>query len=263
MPRTRRTPPKTHIYRSPPLLDLQMDPSAAKGYKSASQIARRVTEDWATRNLYCASCAFNELSPAKTNAPVLDFRCPECASTYQLKGQRRRFGRKASNSAYGKKMDAINNGSAPHYVFLQYSADDWRVKSLFIVPGHFFTPVVIQERPPLPPTARRPGWIGSNILLSSLPDEARVAVVADGVPRNSADVRHDWARFRFLRDDPQAQGGWGAAVLICVRHVVHSTGSRTFTLRDFYAAYATGLAAQFSRQPARARQDSPAASSPP
>ena len=227
------------------MLDLQLDRAVAEGYKNLTHVTRRVTEDWAARNLFCANCAANELVAARTGAPVLDFHCPECASTYQLKGQRRRFGRKASNSAYSKKMDAINNGSAPHYAFLHYSADDWKVKSLFIVPGHFFTPAVIQERPPLPPTARRAGWVGSNIVLGSLPDEARVTVVADGVPRDAVDVRHDWARFRFLRDDPQARGGWGAAVLICVRHIVQSTGSKVFTLQDFYAAYVDVLAAQF------------------
>ena len=237
------------------MLDLQMDPAAARGYKSASQIARRVTEDWATRNLYCASCAFNELTPAKNNAPVLDFRCPECNANYQLKSQSRRFGRKASNSAYEKKMDAITNGSAPHYAFLHYSTNDWQVKTLFIVPGHFFTPALIQERPPLPPTARRAGWIGSNILLGSLPDEARVAVVADGVPRDAVDVRNDWARFQFLRDDPLARGGWGAAVLICVRHVVRSTDSKIFTTAGFLCDL-RGRTRCYPDNSTRARQDS-------
>ncbi len=227
------------------MLDLQMDPAAGSGYKSASQIARRVTEDWATRNLYCAACAFYELIPAKPNAPVLDFRCPECSAAYQLKSKSGPFGRSVSNSAYEKKIQAIQEGTAPHYAFLEYSATDWHVKGLFLVPGHFFTPALIQKRSPLTDKAERAGWVGSNILLGELPDEARVSVVVSGEARDASDVRDEWARYQFLQTDQKARGGWGAAVLICVRHIVQSTGSKVFTLSDFYASYADGLAAQF------------------
>ena len=222
-----------------------MDPTAAQGYKSASQIARRVTEDWATRNLYCAACAFDELIPAKPNAPVLDFRCPECSAAYQLKSKGGPFGRTVSNSAYEKKMQAIQKGTAPHYAFLEYNATDWQVKGLFLVPGHFFTPALIQKRSPLTDKAERAGWVGSNILLGALPDEARVPVVVSGKARDASAVRDEWSRYQFLQTDRKARGGWGAAVLVCVRHVVQSTGSKVFTLQDFYAAYADGLAVQF------------------
>lgn len=227
------------------MFDLQMDPSVASGYKSASQIARRVTEDWAARNLYCAACAADTLIPARNNAAVLDYHCESCSAAYQLKSQSSSFGSTVSNSAFGKKMEAIRAGRAPHYAFLHYSAAEWQVKGLFVVPGHFFTPSLVQKRPPLPPTARRAGWVGSNIRLGALPDEARVTVVADGIVRDANDVRSDWARFRFLQTDKRAQGGWGAAVLTCVRSVVRNTGSSRFTLREFYAAYADSLAAQF------------------
>ena len=222
-----------------------MDPSAAKGYKSASQIARRVTEEWATHNLYCAACSFNELSPAKANAPVLDFRCPECSATYQLKSKRGRFGRSVSNSAYNKKIEAIYNGSAPNYAFLEYSAADWTVTGLFLVPGHFFTPALIQERARLSSKAQRAGWVGSNILLGSLPDEARVTLVSDGKARHTDAVREDWARFQFLQAHEPELGGWGAAVLACVRTTIQETGSLHFTLQEFTYRYAPVLASQY------------------
>ena len=222
-----------------------MDSTVGSGYKSASQIARRVTEEWAARNLYCAACAFNELSPARPNAPVLDFRCPECSATYQLKSKSGPFGRSVSNSAYGKKIDAIHNGTAPNYAFLHYSTADWQVKSLFLVPGHFFTPALIQKRSPLTAKAERAGWIGSNILLGSLPDGARVEVVESGIVRNANDVRSDWARFQFLQNDQRARGGWGAAVLACVRETVRQSGAQVFQLQDFYALHVSSLSAQF------------------
>lgn len=222
-----------------------MDPRVGAGYKSRSQIARRVTEDWASRNLYCANCASTELVPARPGAPVLDFHCPECTSTYQLKSQGSPFGRTVHNSAYGKKIEAILAGRAPHYAFLHYSPIDWQVKGLFLVPGHFFTPALIRMRAPLKATARRAGWVGSNILLGALSPEARVPLVASGAVRDVEDVRADWNRFRFLREDARARGGWGAAVLSCVRDIVQTNGQAQFTLQQFYGGYSASLSAQF------------------
>ena len=37
-------------------MDLRLESSVAKGYKSQSQIARRISEEWADRNLYCLAC---------------------------------------------------------------------------------------------------------------------------------------------------------------------------------------------------------------
>lgn len=47
-------------------MDLRLDVNVAKGLRSHSQIARRVTEDWASRNLFCLSC---EASHLVTEAP--------------------------------------------------------------------------------------------------------------------------------------------------------------------------------------------------
>ena len=142
-------------------------------------------------------------------------------------------------------MEAIQKGTAPHYAFLHYNATDWQVKGLFLVPGHFFTPALIQKRSPLTAKAERAGWVGSNILLGSLPGDARVEVVESGLARDASLVRDDWARFRFLQTDQRAHGGWGAAVFACVRETVRQSGAHVFTLQDFYALHVSSLSAQF------------------
>ena len=37
-------------------MDLRFNTSLAEGYKSGSQIARVLTEDWLARNMYCPIC---------------------------------------------------------------------------------------------------------------------------------------------------------------------------------------------------------------
>lgn len=218
-------------------MNLQLDSVLSERYKSRSQAARKITEAWGTMNLFCIACPSDLLTADTANTPVRDYTCPLCRSTYQLKSKDGSFGKVVQNSAYEPKMAAIANGRVPHYVFLQYSRTTWVVTNLFVVPGHFISPSVIQRRNPLGPNAQRAGWVGSNILLGQLPPDARVTVVANGFVRATSEVRDDWQRYAFLQSDERGRGGWGADTLSCVRKLQKETGEREFTLRAFYARF--------------------------
>jgi type II restriction enzyme len=226
-------------------MDLNLNRSVAEGYTSRSQAARRLTEDWAARNLFCLACDSDSMTPERHNVPVTDYRCPERGIAYQLKSVSGSFGPTVSNSAYAPKLAAILSDSAPHYAFLQYSVATWLVTDLFVLPGHLLSPTVVQERKPLSAMARRSGWVGSNILLGRLPMDARVQVVTAGIARDPADVRGDWARYRFLQTDHRARGAWGASTLFCVRTLQAETKANEFTLQDFYARFTTELASRY------------------
>jgi type II restriction enzyme len=223
-------------------MELRLDATHADGYKSRSQIARRVTEYWATENLYCIACTADRLSPTATNTAVVDYLCLRCGGRYQLKSKNSPFGSVVTNSAYSKKMQAIERGDVPHYAFLQYSLDSWTVHDLFVVPGYLISPGVIQERSPLKKTARRAGWIGSNVLLGRLPEGGRVSVVANGQVRNPRTVRAEWNRYRFLERD--AAGGWGGDILAYVHELRPPGTAPEFTLREFYDRFTKRLASQ-------------------
>jgi Dam-replacing family protein len=45
-----------------------MDPQCTLGYKSASQITRKITEAWAGANLFCAACESPSLNATVVNA---------------------------------------------------------------------------------------------------------------------------------------------------------------------------------------------------
>ena len=66
-------------------MDLRFNTSLAEGYKSASQIARVLTEDWLARNMYCPICGEVTIRRAEPNAPVKDYVCEHCKSQYELK----------------------------------------------------------------------------------------------------------------------------------------------------------------------------------
>ena len=224
-------------------MDLSLDPTLGLRYKSLPQKARVITESWGEANLFCPACPAESLNPLPPGTKVEDYRCGRCDARFQLKCKKGLFGPSVTNSAFRAKMEAVRDGRAPHYLFLSYANPEWVVTDLFAVPGYFFTPAVIQQRPPLHPNAHRSGWVGSKILLGALPMDARIPVVAQGKALPVEQVRGAWDRVAFLGDAVSAQGGWGADVLTCVRDLQHSTGSDDFSLQDFYRAFEGRLAA--------------------
>ena len=134
------------------------------------------------------------------------------------------------NSAYEPKIEAIHTGTIPNFLFLQYDLGVLRVSDLFVVPKHFMSQSIIERRRPLSERARRRGWVGSNILLGSLPADARIPIVEDGHEMPKATVRDSWNRFLFLREQSAYSRGWLADVLACVRQL----DKETFTLGDAY-----------------------------
>lgn len=211
-------------------MDLRLDPVLAESYTSRAQIARVVTETWVGEQLYCPACDNERLEPTPTGTKVVDFSCDSCEENFQLKSQSRPFGSKVTDAAFGPMVERITNSSAPSFLFLHYMADRWLVRDLFFVPRFFLSPSVIERRKALPASARRAGWVGCNILLSSLPLDARIPAVQAGTPLPEGKVRDAWRRFDFLRGNDPDSRGWMADVLGCIRELPPSV----FCLTDVY-----------------------------
>jgi len=214
-------------------MDLALNRDLARGYKSASQIARRVTEGWFEERMYCPACPSQRLHRTQDNTRVVDFVCPSCAAEYQLKAKSSALGRKVRDAAYAPMMRRAERNRSPHFAFLQYDRREWRVRRLLLVPGHFITPATIERCAPLSDSARRAGWVGCNILLENVGEDGRLLVVDDHGVQPPTAVRRKWARFSWLADfeDEKADvRGWTLDVLRCVR----TFGGRAFNTRDIY-----------------------------
>lgn len=214
-------------------MNLQLDVALAEGYKSNSQRSRRITEGWAGQNLYCAACPSPRLSPHRNNRAVEDFHCARCGRQVQLKAKKGAIGRVVSNSAYAKKMVAIDANRAPDYCFMGYDRDSWTIENLLWVPGHFITRSVVAKRTALKPTAKRAGWVGSNILLHLVPEHGRIPLVVNGISRSPIEVREQFQTTAFLQGLAPEQRGWIGDVLACVDDVADA--GETFTNDDVYA----------------------------
>ena len=199
-------------------------------YTSKSQRARIATEAWAESNLYCPNCNSPVLDPAAAGTPVIDFTCPKCAATYQLKSQSSAFARRIVDAAYSSMVRAIMEDRTPNLYALHYHLSEWTVENIILIPRFAFPLSAIEKRKPLAQTARRAGWVGCNILLHAIPPDGRINIVSDRKPVAPAIVRDQYARVRPLAKIKAEQRGWTLDVL----NVVRSLRKTEFDLADVY-----------------------------
>jgi len=159
-------------------MKLSLDLELAETYTSTSQKARVLTEGWVLNEVYCPSCG-GPVDNYDNNKPVADFFCKKCIEDFELKSKNGKIGKKVSAGAYSQMIKRISSPMKPNFFFMGY-LDTMNVSDFFVVPKHFFVSEIIEERKPLTDTARRAGWIGSNILFSKIPKAGQIFYVEDG-----------------------------------------------------------------------------------
>jgi type II restriction enzyme len=209
---------------------LKMDRGPATGYTSGAQVTRRITETWASTNLYCAACDSERVDAQPCNTRASDFRCPSCSACYQLKARRSWSESRVPDAAYAAMIEAIRNNRTPNLVVLHYDAA-WNVRNLLLIPSFFFNESAVERRPPLAQTARRAGWVGCNIRLDAIAPEGKLHIVRGGVAELPQVVRARYGIVRPLARLAPEVRGWALDVLRIVRRLA----TTTFTLSDVYA----------------------------
>lgn len=199
-------------------------------YVSGSQTARDITEAWVAQSIYCPNCGNPRLRQFPKNLPVADFYCSQCNDQYELKSQKKEFGRKIANGAYQTKIERLQSDTSPNLILMRYDPDASLVRQLYVVPKRFFVPSIVERRKPLSSTARRAGWIGSNIVIGKIPVIGRICIVSDGVVAPMEDVLAKWQRTAFLDREDAANRGWLVDVMSCIDDL----GKPEFTLEEVY-----------------------------
>lgn len=217
-------------------MQIRLPGHLARQYKSLSQQTRAVTELWGEENFYCLNCPSPRLDRTPHGTKGVDYICPRCQDTYQLKGQSRPLAGRIPDAAYKVMLGLIRTGRPPHLFALHYDRAAWTVTNLVLVPSFAFTESAIEKRAPLSPSARRHGWVGCTIVLANIPPDARVLLVLDGEPQNPGTARKLYARLRPLQNLPLESRGWRLDVL----NVVRKLNKREFTLDEVYQ-FATEL----------------------
>lgn len=212
-------------------MQLTLDEQLAAKYKSASQRARVLTEQWVDESIYCPNCGHSQIDKYPNNQPVADFFCSNCREDYELKSKQDSIGTKILDGAYSTKMMRLRSSSNPNLFVLNYNLQNLSVLNFFVIPKHFFVPEIIEMRKPLAATARRAGWIGSNILLQKIPQIGKLFIVKQQCIVPKEKVLEEWKKTLFLREEKEVSArGWLLDIMRCIEKL----GKQEFTLGDIY-----------------------------
>ncbi len=211
-------------------MNLVLDRSIIENYHSGAQIARVLTENWVTENMYCPRCGNSYIKHFENNRPVADFYCPSCNNEYELKSKVGTLGHKINDGAYTTMIERITSDDNPDFFFLSYSKMELKVKDFVLIPKHFFVPEIIEKRKPLAATARRAGWTGCNILIHKIPEQGRIDIISNGEIVNRDNVVDKVNKSNRLKIKDVSSRGWLMDVLSCVNGIP----SNIFTLEEMY-----------------------------
>jgi len=210
-------------------INLLFDKKQINKYKSISQTVRVITESWVLREIFCPNCGCF-INKYENNKPVADFYCQKCVEDFELKAKQGKIAKKISAGAYSKMVERLSSPQKPNFFFLGYSELSV-VRDFFVVPKHFFVNEIIEKRKPLANTARRAGWVGSNIIFSKIPKAGQIYYVENGKEISKTDVIDKWHKTTFLKQINRVnEKGWILDIMNCI----DSIDKKEFTLSDVY-----------------------------
>jgi len=212
-------------------MQIELNSKIASDYENNSQKIRVMTEDWIKKEVFCPSCGSN-LNRFANNRPVADFFCPKCSEEYESKGKSGSVGKRILDGAYKTMLDRLQSNNNPSLFILSYNPVNYLVTNFFVIPKHFFVQEIIEKRKPLADTARRSGWVGCNILLSTIPQSGKIYYIKDSKIEAESKIFDSWQKTLFLREqkEPLAKG-WILDVMNCIDRL----GKRDFKLDEIYA----------------------------
>ncbi|MEI7509179.1 MAG: DpnI domain-containing protein [Flavobacterium sp.] len=210
-------------------MNLKFNLRLADGYKSNSQIARVLTENWVKENSYCPNCGQLPLNDFENNMPVADFFCLACKEEFELKSKNGKLSGIINDGAYDSMIKRITSDTNPNFFFLTY--DKFVVNNFLVIPKQFFTPDIIIKRKPLSETAKRAGWIGCNIDISKVPENGRIFLVENSRIIEKEKVHTKLKNTEFLKSKSLESRGWILDILKCIEEIK----KQSFTLEELYA----------------------------
>jgi hypothetical protein len=147
-------------------------------YKSKSKINGELSEDFIYEHFRCLDCG-SRISKERPGTKCLDHICVGCGKKYQTKGETKspnalknciRKGQfKTNGSAYKTRLNSVRNRVCD-FICVFYQKKDGVANSLtgiLHIPAHKITEDHVIPCKPLSSSARRAGWQGCNILMSS------------------------------------------------------------------------------------------------
>ena len=198
-------------------MNLYFAENLSQNYKSQSQKIRVMSEQWMAENMFCPCCGHDVLVHLKNNRPVADFYCPQCHNIFELKSTAKKIGKKIVDGTYNTMIERITSNTNPSLFVLAYQNN--AVLNLKFIPKYFFVPEIVEKRKALPPTAKRAGWIGCNILYDKIPSQGKISIIENSLLHDKTQIITAYKRSQILNFSNLAQRGWLFDIINCINMI--------------------------------------------
>ena len=213
-------------------------------YKSPSQVARKVTESWASDNLYCPKCGL-PLHQYKNNTEVFDFYCDHfdqkfmlipspAKDNFQLKGTKsfpyNHFPSSITGAEYHTTLASLEHGVFPSLILLHYELRQREIQDGLFIHRLSVTLNSISARAPLTESARRSNWTGTKILLNNIPEIGKIPIISESSIIPKEIVMEKWQSVERILQGNLDRRGWISAVMMVIDKL-----PELFSLNDIYA----------------------------
>lgn len=211
-------------------MNISFDQKLANNYKNNSQKIRVLTESWVENEIFCPACG-SLIINYENNRPVADFYCKKCKEEYELKSKKDSLGSKIVDGAYKTMIERLSSNNNPNFFFLNYDLARMEILNFFVVPKHFFTSEIIEERKPLSINAKRFGWVGCNIIIKDIPQTGKISYIKNGKIEPKEIILDSWNKTLFLREGIKIESkGWLLDIMKCIDRI----GKKEFSLEEIY-----------------------------
>ena len=127
-------------------------------------------------------------------------------------------------------IQQVEAGSHPNFFFMTYNKSASSVQNLIVIPKHFLTPSAIIPRKPLSKTAKRAGWTGCQIDLSTIPESGKIGIIKNSEIIQKNIVLEKWRETQFLKKSSNSEKSWLLATMQCLDKI----NRPIFELNDIY-----------------------------
>lgn len=198
----------------------------ANEYKSNSQKARIITENWFLENFKCPYCGMFLIQHGANNK-CADFYCEKCKEEFELKSINGKFPKKKINgSEYNATVEKIRSGTGINWILLEH--DNYIVKNLTFIPKYMIYDELIEPRKPLSNTARRAGWQGCRICISKIPSFGKIQYIENEKSVENKIIEYKLDKAEFFKNSDIKNKNWKLEIL----SIIDTLDGNMFTLKD-------------------------------
>ena len=142
----------------------------------------------------------------------------------------KKLNKRIQGGAYDAMIRKIENGTVPDLLYISYDAKEYSVNDFSVIPGYFFSKTLVLKRKPLQETARRAGWTGCILDISSIPSDGKIYIVKDKTVIDKNSVISSFMKTLFVKSMDANAKGWTCDILKCIELL----DKTVFRLDDIY-----------------------------